>query len=212
MDDAFDINAWSSYWFSIDKDCPGKTWWNCPPTHPAIYRALGVVPDDHAAVYACAMLRLHRCDDGVRILAAHPTPSFFDEPDVDWLGIQTVISWNPVDDSARVVGDPSPQIVGNLSDETNVIYASPLTFFRHWARRRGQFVVARQQAAAQQWNKAPAEKDQAPGVLMIGAPADIKWRPSTMPIEIECAGVNPAIINRELLKAARVPRARGSAQ
>lgn len=211
MGEAFDINAWSAYWFAIDKDCPGKTWWNCPPTHPAIYRALGINPNDDGAVYACAPFRIHKSEDGVRVLAAHPAPALFDEPDCDWLGIDTVISWNPVNDSARVVGDPSPQIVGNLSDETNVIYASPLTFFRHWARRRAQFLMMRQQAASHRWNKPPAEQDQAPGVLMIGAPSEIKWRPAQMPIELECSGVSPAVINKELLKAARVPRARGSA-
>ncbi len=211
MDDAFDINAWSTYWFSMDRDCPGKTWWNCPPTHPAIYRALGISSDDLGAVYACAPLRIHRSECGVRILAAYPAPRLFDAPDNDWLGIHSVIAWNPVDNTAAVMGDPVPQLVGNLSDDANIIFGSPLTFFRHWASRRAQFSVMRSETAARAWAKAPAERDEAPGVLMIGSATEIKWKPALMPIEIQCSGVNPAIINKQLLKAARVPRARGSA-
>jgi hypothetical protein len=172
---------------------------------------------DHAsvasdgAVYACSPFRLSRTEKGPRILAAYPAPRDLDEPDCDWLCIHTVISWNPVDDTAEVLGDPSPQIVGNLSDAANVIFASPRAFLQHWARRRGQYLARRAQAKANHWNKAPIEEDETPGVLMIGAPAEIRWRPSEMPADIQCAGVNPAVINRELLKAARVPRARGSA-
>lgn len=203
------VNAVSAYQFAIDKDCPGKIWWKCRYTHPSVFRALCINPDDHGAVYACSPFRICMTDKGARVLAAYPAPKDLDEPDCDWLGIHTVISWNPVDDTAEVLGDPQPQIVGNLSDSTNVIFASPRAFFQHWARRRGQYLARRAQAKANHWNKAPVEEDETPGVLMIGAPADIRWRPSEMPADIQCAGVNPAVINKVLLKAAHVPRARG---
>jgi hypothetical protein len=203
-----DVNALSSFWYQLDKDSPGKVWWHCPITHKAVNRALGISADEAGSVYACAPFRLHRSEEGVRVLAAYPAPAIFEEG-AAWLDIETVISWNPVDDTAVVVGDPAPQIVGNLSADTNVIFASPRAFFQHWARRRAQYLTARNISRAQQWNRLAAEQDETPGVLMIGAPADIHWRPSTMPAEIKCAGVNPAIINRELLKAARVPRAVG---
>lgn len=212
MGEAFDINALSSYWFALSRDCPGKTWWRAKANHPLMFEALRISAEDGAAIYACAPFRAIMSEQGPRVLAAYPAPRLFDEPDYHWLGIDTVISWNPQADTAEVLGDTAPQIVGNLSDETNVIFASPRAFFQQWARRRAQFLTHRQQASSHQWNKPPVERDEVPGVLMIGAPADIRWRPHEMPSEIQCSGVNPAIINREMLKAARVPRAFGGAQ
>lgn len=203
------INAVASYQFAASRDCPAKAWWGCRPTHPAVYESLGIAATAEGAVYACAPFRACRTDRGNRIIAAYPAPRLFDHPDNDWLCVRTVIAWNPVDDTAEVLGDPTPQIVGSLSDKTNVIFASPRAFLQQWARRRGQYLAARQQARASSWNKPPVEQDEVPGALMIGAPADIRWRPSEMPSDIQCAGVNPAVINKELLKAAKVPRARG---
>ncbi|MBH0112732.1 hypothetical protein I5E68_07175 [Novosphingobium sp. YJ-S2-02] len=211
MDEAFDINAWSAAWHFLDKDTPGKVWWNSASNHPAIYRALKIDKGQHGALYACSPFRLHRDETGVRIIAAYPAPHDLDEPDHTWLGIETVIAWNPIDDTAVVLGDDAPQIVGNLSEETNVIFASPRAFFQHWARRRAQFLAERALAKAQRWNRAPAERDQTPGALMIGRPDQIRWQPALMPTDLRCRGVNPQEINRELLKAARVPRARGDA-
>lgn len=204
-------NALSIYWHSLSKDCPGKVWWSLNFSHPAVYRALRIDPTDHGAVYACAPLRLYKGDAGVRILAAYPAPRMLDEPDPDWLGIEAVIAWNPVDDTAEVMGDKTPQIVGNLSDEANVIFASPRAFFQRWAMNRARYLVMREMAKGQAWNRPPQENDEAPGVLMIGAPNEIRWRPSAMPADIACSGVDPKTINRELLKAARLPRARGDA-
>jgi hypothetical protein len=203
------VNAVAAYEFAMSKDCPAKAWWNCRPTHPAVYNCLNISADAEGAVYACAPFRACRTERGSRIIAAYPAPRIFDQPDTDWLCIHAVIAWNPVDDTAEVLGDPAPQIVGHLSDETNVIFASPRAFLQHWARRRGQYLARRQKAKQGAWNKPPAEQDEVPGVLMIGAPADIRWRPSEMPSDIQCAGVSPAVINKELLKAAKVPRARG---
>lgn len=205
-------NSLSTYWYALSKDCPAKAWWDIDHMtgRAAIYRALRIAPTDHAAAYACSPFRLHKGPGSVRVLAAWPAPVVFDDPDPDWLGIESVISWNPIDDSAEVMGDPSPQTIGTMSDDANVIFASPLAFFQQWAIRRAQYIVARAMAGQQRWNKAPRERDEVPGVLMIGAPTDIRWRPSVMPTDIRCVGVNPAVINKELLKAARVPRARGA--
>lgn len=203
------INAVAAYDFALSKDCPAKSWWNCRPAHPAVYDCLKIKADAEGAVYACAPFRAAKTEKGGRIIVAYPAPRLFDAPDLDWLGIHTVISWNPADDTAEVLGDPTPQIVGALSDDNNVIFASPRAFLQHWARRRGQYLARRLKAKQCAWNKAPVEQDEVPGALMIGAPAEIRWRPSEMPSDIRCAGVNPAVINKELLKAAKVPRARG---
>jgi len=203
-------NALSTYWYMLGKDVPGKVWWDAAPTHPAVYRALKVNPGEFAAIYACAPFRVARPDGAPVILAAHPAPKLFDDPDPDWLGIATVIAWDPRSDAASVLGDDAPQVVGRLTEETNVIFASPRAFFQHWARRRAGYIMSRRTAAAQRWNKPPAEADETPGVLMIGAPTEIRWRPSEMPSDIQCQGVNPKVINSALLKAAHVPRARSA--
>ena len=202
-------NAFSTYWYSLSKDAPGKEWWKAKPTHPAVYRALGIRADDHGAVYACAPFRLHQTEQGHRILAAYPAPRLFDTPDHHWLGIDTVISWDPVRDQASVMGDESPQIVGAMTEQANRLFASPRSFFQQWASRRAQFAVRRQEAAKGHWHIAPREVDEVPGGLVIGATADIAWSPSALPEHIECVGINPAIVNKAIMRAARLPRATG---
>lgn len=197
-------NSLSEYWFALSKDAPGKAWWNAAPLHPATYRALRIDPKDTCAVYAVHPFRLARIDDRPTVLAAYPAPRILDDPEHEWLGIETVIAWDPVSDRAMVVGDDSAQLVGNLSDDANTIFASPRAFFQGWAIRRAQFAVQRQQA--RQWDAKPSERDEVPGALLIGAMADVTLKPGTMPEHIQCQGLDPKALNRAILKAARLPR------
>lgn len=211
MDDVADANALSTFWYRIDKDAPGKVWWHCPLRRDAIYRALGINPTDHGATYAVAPFRLHRSDDGVRVLAAYPAPKLLGTPDYHWLNIETVISWNPLDDRAEILGDTAPQIVGQLTDEANGLFSSPRSFFQAWCQRRAQFAVLRQETAKQPWHATPAERDEIPGGLVIGATADIHWQPGLLPETIQCVGINPTVVNKAIIRAARLPRALGGA-
>ena len=206
-----DVNALSTFWYRIDKDAPGKVWWHCPLRRDAIYRAIGINPADNGACYAISPFRLYRSDTGVRVLAAYPAPRCFDEPDHHWLAIEQVISWNPLDDRAEILGDAAPQIVGHLTDEANGLFSSPRKFFQAWCQRRAQFAVQRQEARKQPWHAIPAERDEIPGGLVIGATADIHWQPSLLPQTIQCVGINPAIVNKAIMRAARLPRALGGA-
>jgi len=204
-------NALSTYWYMLGKDCPGKVWWNARPTHPAIYRALGVAPDDHGAVYACAPFRIARIDGAAIILAALPAPKFFDEPDGDWLAIDAVVAWEPNADRATILGDDAAKMVSTLRDGANVLFSSPRQFFQRWAINRAQYLSRRQLAKQQRWNKAPAEVDETPGALVLTSVTDITWRPSELPEHIECQGINPQVVNKVIMRAARLPRATGGA-
>lgn len=204
-------NTLSAYWFSLSKELPAKTWWRLPPLAPAVYRALKISSADLGAVYACSPFRLQKMEEGARILAAYPAPRVFDEPDHHWLGIATVIAWDPVTDRASIVGDDAPQIVGQLTDEANGLFSSPRAFFQAWCQRRAQFAVQRREARLGSWKAIPKERDEIPGGLVIGATSDIRWQPSILPETIRCVGINPQVINKAILRAARLPRALGGA-
>src|SRR5690606_34842599 len=81
------------------KDTPAKTWRHASAMHPSIFRALKMNRSEDGAIYAAAPFRLHRSESGARILVALPTPPLFDSRGDDWLGIETVLAWNPVDDT-----------------------------------------------------------------------------------------------------------------
>lgn len=203
MDEA---NALSTYWYMIGKDCPAKTWWNLPVKHRAVNRALGIRPDDYGAVYALAPFRLQKSEDGARILAAWPAPALFDEPDFEWLGIEQVIAWDPVTDTATIVGDPAPQLAGRLDEENNVVFTSPRGFFQQWAARRARFAVERRTAKQGKWHIAPKERDCVPGALLIGDVAKIRWQPASLPSDLQCVGIDPNEVrsNRATLENALV--------
>lgn len=203
-------NALSTYWYSLSKDSAGKTWWKSKSSHPATYNALQISADDLGAVYACAPFRIRQTEAGPRILAAYPAPRLFDQPDYHWLGIEAVIVWDPDKDHATVLDDDRPQIVGDVSDDANRLFSSPRAFFQAWAMRRAQFAVKRQEIRKRAWHIAPTERDEIPGGLVIGAAADIHWQPSLLPEHIECVGISPQVVNRAIMKAARLPRATGA--
>ena len=198
-------NSLSMRWHALAKDTPGKAWWRGKGMHAAIFRALRIDRDQDGAIYAAQPFRLATIDDRHVILAAYPAPRLFDDPECDWLGIEQVIAWNPIDDSATIMGDTEPQLAGCLSDDANALFASPRAFFKQWAARRAAFAIQRQKAASAKWHIAPREGDECPGSLIVGDPARIKWNPSAMPSKLECIGVDPKTINRAILRAARLP-------
>lgn len=193
---------------AAEQASPQKAWFDASLDHrAAIYRALQISPSEEYAAYAIAPFRMARNEDGAwRVLAAWPCPPLFTADIWDWLNIDEVIEWNPTSDTAIVLGDPVPQIVGNLSDDANQIHASPRAFFQQWAIRRARFCATREKFS-NHWTKPPAERDEAPGALVIGDLAKIKVNPATMPEHIECHGVDARDLNRAILRAAHLPRA-----
>jgi len=200
-----EINAVSSYWHRLSKDTPGKAWFDCEPVHPAVKRALRIDPSDPSSTYACAPFRLARVEGVAVILAAWPAPRILGPVDQDWFGIEQVIVWNPVRNSATILHDPQAQIVGPLTSDANALFADPYAFLRAWAEARAAF-FARWKAIRSDWNTRPLEYDLAPGALMVGPLGEIRWPMSAMPPVLECVGVNPDAVFKAILKAARLPR------
>lgn len=191
------------------EDAPAKAWFYGEVVHPAIYRALKVDRSDPAAAYACAPFRLARVDGQHRILAAWPAPPILTGFD-DWFDIEQVIAWNPTDNSAEIMGDGLPQLIGAFpTGDTGTIFASPFTFLRAWIEERAAFYTAYRAADAAHFTTAPTEGD-TPGCLIIGDAAKVRWNPDALPRNLECAGIDPAQINRAILRSARLPRATNS--
>jgi hypothetical protein len=199
-------NSFSEYLFALRKDTPGKLWWNADPVHPATYRALRINPEDFAASYAVAPFRVARIDGQHVILAAHPAPRALDPVDHDWFGIETVIAWDPIADTAMILGDAAPQLVGRLTPDANTVFSSPRAFFQTWAIRRAQFAMSRRDAAEKRWHVTPTERDEVPGALLIGELGKVRLSPSTLPEHIETVGIDPKDLNRAIMRAARLPR------
>lgn len=188
-----------------EKDGPGKTWWNAQAGHPAIYRALKVDPNEFGAFYAILPFRLARIEGQPRILAAHPCPLTLGPIDEDWLSIEAVISWNPVDNTATVLRDKTPQLVGDLNEP--VLFGDPFAFFRSWVEARAAFAMHRSHTAGKEWASPPTEYGTAPGALIVGDADKIRWAPSAMPRDLAVVGIDPIKINRAILRAANLPRA-----
>lgn len=200
-------NSLSEYMFALRKDGPGKVWWNADFENRApIYRQLRFDPADFGAAYAIVPFRIAKIEGKAVILAAHPTPDTLD-PDPDWLNIETVFAWDPIADTATILGDDVPQIAGALSDEAHEIHASPRAFFQAWAIRRAAFYGRREGTKGKDWHVAAREQDEVPGALLIGSLAKAQINPFAMPEHVECHGIDPRELNRAILKAARLPRA-----
>lgn len=199
-------NSLSEYFFALRKDTPGKTWWNCEPSHPAIYRALRINPADFAASYAVAPFRLAKIEGTALILAAYPAPNILDPIDHDWFDIETVISWNPITNEATVLGDDDAQLVGRLSADVSTLYGDPRAFFQAWAIRRAQFALQRREASDKHWHVTPTETDEIPGALLIGEVGKVRLSLHGMPEHIETVGVDPKDFNRAIMRTARLPR------
>lgn len=202
-----DINTISARLYELSKETPAKAWWDADPMHPAICRALRLDPAEQGAVFAKAPFRLAHVDDQPVILAAYPAPRCLGPVDGDWLGVETVLAWNPRTDAVTVMGDGEPHLVGRM--EEGVIYGSARDFFTAWLQARAQFFVRWVASRQGAWKHGAIEHDMAPGVLAVGDLNRIRWQPGAMPQDLSCVGVDPRELNRLLLKAARVPRVRG---
>ena len=202
------LNDLSAYVYALDKDTPAKAWWSLPFYHPAIARQLRIDRQDIGGVYGLAPFRLGMVDGEHRILAAWPCLAFTWR---DHLDIDTVLSWNPRDNTVAVLGDPEPQLVGPfINSDEGTLFADPRVFFQEWARIRAAYFVARTSATSADWQAAPDERDIMPGVLIAGDAMKVRWNPSALPASITIVGVDPKPIERALFKAAHIPRVRGN--
>lgn len=197
-----------------DKDTPAKLWWNAPVWHPATGRALGIDRDQDGGYFALYPFRTVKVEDQWRVLAAYPTPTIIgDDIDQDWLGIEAVISWEPLTNAVEVMGDGEPQIVGTMAPvyaekDTATLFGQPRAFFQTWAMNRARFYGFARQFVGKDWTAMPDEPDLAPGALIVGDIRKIRWNRMTMPANIECVGCDPDAINRAMLRDLKLPRLR----
>lgn len=131
-------------------ECAAKTWWNAPAFHAAIPRALMIDRKAPGAVYAAAPFRYVKLDGTHLIIIAWPAPKVFYDPTPDWLEIEAVIAWNPVDNTAWT-------LQGDFD-----IPGDPRAQFQKWAAARAQF-AAKVHAAHRKGVKLPTETDLLPG-------------------------------------------------
>lgn len=196
-------NHISTYAYNLKASTPAKEWWHCNPTHPAIARALKIDRSQIGGVYALAPFRLYHDGEKHIILAAYPCPRILGPIDVDWLGIETVIAWNPLTDEAHAMGDGTPGLFGN-ANELPVVFRSPLEFFQSWAVERAKFYVSLTNARGDRWAEF-ADANPCPGALAIGPIEQIRWH--TLPREFEARGIDPIELNRAIIRQANLPRA-----
>ena len=200
-------NAISVLNYQLGRDTPGKQWWNASLDRAPIYRALKIDPADDGAVYAAHPFRAVRSEDGWRVLAAWPAPAIFGEPDPDWLGIETVLSWDPVNNTVEILGDTTPQIVGAFEhDAQGVLFGQPFAFFRAWAEARAAFAIAYRAMRKAHFTVPAAECDR-PGALIVGDPAKVRWREHELPETLTCIGIEAKTVNAAILRQANLPRA-----
>jgi hypothetical protein len=194
-------NLIAAYAHSIDKPSPAKTWWNLPHDHAAIARALRIDRTESVAWYALLPFRYIKRGDRHLILAAHPTP--MSAP--DWLGIETVLAWEPVTGRVTNLTDDRPQLFGAVTETDATLYADPRAFFTAWMRQRAWYATARIEAMKSPWAARPAEVSTLPGALMVGDLDAIEWPRDGMPPRFTTVGIDPRAVNRAMLKSARLP-------
>lgn len=189
-----------------EKDSPAKVWWHAESMHPAIFKALKMDRAEDGAIYAAAAFRLYRTEDSAAILCAFPAPRILENGDPDWLGIETVLAWNPRTDTAYVLGDPVPQVIGRVpTDEPLHIHASPFAYLRALAEARARWFVMRRVVQGD-WH-AVTEPDLTPGLLLIGDPAKVSWPIHAMSGDITVHDIDARAFNNALIRQARIPRA-----
>lgn len=199
-------NDLSILMFERKKQTPAKTWWEQDIFHPAIARALKVDRSEMGGVFALAPFRLFHDGEKHVILAPFPAPRMLGPVDHDWLDIATVIAWNPQDDTAEIMGDVQPQLVGNFDDsEQGTIFSSPRDFFTQWMMDRAAFFVRWMQSRKGEWAHGATERDLTPGKLAVGDINKIRW--SGLPDTIHCRGLSTQEVNRAILRQANLPRA-----
>lgn len=198
-------NIVAAYTQSLGKACPARTWWHLPYDHPAIARALRIDPAESVARYALAPFRYTKRGERHLILAAWPCPRQFSPITLDWLGIETVIAWEPATGRVTVATDDRPQLFGAVTAEDATVYGDPRAFFTAWARKRAWFATARQAAMVSRWAALPDELDTLPGGLIVGGVDAINWPAPTLPPRFTCVGIDPRAVNRAILKSASLP-------
>lgn len=203
-------NEISAYLYAIGKPCPARMWWNLPHDNPLIARALRIDPSQSCARYALAPFRYIKRGGRHLILAAHPCPRQFSPIDLDWLGIETVLAWEPKTDKVEVLTDDRPQLFGRVTDEDNTVFADARAFFTAWMRNRAWYATARLEAMKSPWSAKPAEVDLLPGALIIGDPEAIHWPVHSMPRHFQAVGIEPKRLNRAILKSASLPMCVGA--
>lgn len=206
-----DRNLVASYWHDLGRDSPARTWWRAAPhvDKPAVARALRINPKEGGALFGLLPFRLAQLDGRWTVLAAYPCPRTLGPVDLDWLGIDQVLAWDPVTDSVTPLGDGEPGgLFGGFTDrETGALYGSPREFFQAWAIARAEFYERWRMAQMRQWAHGAEERDLVPGVLVQGDPKDVRWRPGSMPPALTCHGLDPVKVNRAILRSAHLPRA-----
>lgn len=201
-----DLNAAWHWLNQLNKDCPGKTFWNAESMHPAIFRALQMDRAEDGAIYAAAAFRLHRSDEGAAILCAMPALRILEDGDDDWLNIEAVLVWNPVTDTASVMGDVAADLFG-YSDETAPlpIFKSPFAYLRHIAEERAKWFIYRRMVNSQ-WHMA-IEPTVIPGLLPLTDIAKVRWPIRDMPAEVTTHGIDARAFNAALIRQSNIPRA-----
>lgn len=205
------LNLIAAHQHGLAKNTPAKTWWNSLAFHPAIFRALRMDRAELGALFAAQAFRLARTEAGARILVAFPAPRILGPVDTDWLGIETVLSWDPVTDTAEVLGEEGSAIVGTIpADCTELsIHASPYAFLRALAEERACWSVSRNNGF-RPWERKPIEPRFSPGLLLIGDADEVRWPRHAMPESIIAHGIDAKALNRALIRQARVPHARSA--
>jgi hypothetical protein len=202
------VNFVSAIEYARKKETPAKTWWDCAPRHPAVARALRIDPSQLGACYALTPFRLW--NDGYRhlILCAFPCPRILGPIDMDHLEIEAVLAWDPREDIAYIMGDAGPALFGHTSDvpiENFTLYASPRDFLTDWAIRRAHAYVALTNLRKSAWADAE-DRDTPPGALAVG-PID-RINLTNLPRDFAAQGFDVSALNRQIIKQARLPRAR----
>lgn len=198
-------NHVSQYAYALKSNTPAKEWWHCAPHHPAIARALRIDRSQTGGVYALAPFRIYHDGEKHVILAAFPCPRILGPIDMDWLGIEAVLAWNPVDDTATILGDHTPGLFGSTDADDFTLYASPRDFLTDWAIRRAHAYVALTNLRKSAWADAE-DRDTPPGALAVG-PID-KINLTNLPRDFAAQGFDVSALNRQIIKQARLPRAR----
>ena len=199
-------NALSSILYMRRRDTPAKTWWNCPAWHPAIGRALRIDRTQEGGVFALAPFRLWHDGERHLVLAAHPAPRILGPVDGDWLGIETVIAWEPQSDTARILGDETDGLAGAFHDtEEGTLFRSPREFFTAWAIERAQFFAKWLATRKGTWAHPAPERDLIPGKLVIGNLDKVSL--AGLPATVHARGINPTQLNKAILRQANLPRA-----
>lgn len=205
-------DAWNylaAYWRDIENESPAKTWWGLKHDHPAIARALRIDRSEPHAWYALLPFRYLKLGDRHLILAAYPTPKIITAVDQDWLGIETVIAWEPTTGAVSVMTDDRPQLVGRVTETDSTVFAEPRAFFTAWMRQRAWFMAARVQASQRKWSAMHGEPDLLPGALIVGDPDKISWPVHSMPDRFTCVGIEPKRVNKAIIRSARLPMCAG---